>query len=109
MVESFSISRVGALGMSMAQNLSCRISVDSQSLSRTTFGWPEGHDLGSSKGDGICSTSQESLGEMNGDMNFASLNGSWLGRCSAIGISRCVAEAIFPNSSLRLPWGYFLE
>jgi hypothetical protein len=33
----FLISRVGALGMSMARNLSCRINVESQSLSRTTF------------------------------------------------------------------------
>jgi hypothetical protein len=75
MVKSFfSVSRVGALGMSMAQNLSCRNNVDSQSLSRTTFGWPEGHDLGSSEGDGVRSVSQASLSEMNGDMNFASSN-----------------------------------
>jgi hypothetical protein len=39
MVESFSlVSRVGAMGMSMAQNLSCKINDESQPLSRTTFG-----------------------------------------------------------------------
>jgi hypothetical protein len=76
-VESFSsVFRVGALGMSMAQNLSCRINVGSRSLLRITFGWPEGHDLGSREGDGICFVSQASLGEMNGDMHFTSSNGT---------------------------------
>ena len=45
------------------------------------FGLLEGHGLGSSEGDGIRSVSQESLGETNGDMNFASLNVLRLGCC----------------------------
>ena len=51
------VSRVGALEMSMAQkflfsrDISCKISVESRPLSRTTSRWPEGHGLGSSEGD----------------------------------------------------------
>jgi hypothetical protein len=33
------------------------INVESRPLSRITFGWPEGHGLGSSEGDGIRSIS----------------------------------------------------
>jgi hypothetical protein len=43
---------------------------------------------------------------MNGEMNFTSSNGSWLGLCFAIGISRRKigeAKAVFLNFSLRLP------
>ena len=71
--------------MSMAQkflfsrDISCGNNVEPRSLSRTTVLWPEGHGLRSSKvGDG-CSVSLESLGEMNGEMNFTSLDGLWLG------------------------------
>jgi hypothetical protein len=45
-------SRVDVSRLSMAQEFSlCRIVVDSQPLSRTTFSWPEGHRLGSSESD----------------------------------------------------------
>ena len=71
--------------MSMAQKFSFSRdtshgnNVESRSLSRTMVLWPEGHGLSSSKvGDG-CSVSLESLGEMNGEMNFASSNGLLLG------------------------------
>ena len=61
--------------MSMAQefpflrDLPCRINVGFRPSSTTTFGWPEGHGLGSSVDDG----------EMNGVTNFTSSNGSLLG------------------------------
>ena len=61
--------------MSMAQefsflrDLSCRINVGFRQSSTAMFGWPEGHGLGSSEGDG----------ETNGVMNFTSLNGLLLG------------------------------
>ena len=43
------------------------------------LGWPEGQDLGSSKGGDECSISQESLGETNGDINFTPQTGySWV-------------------------------
>jgi hypothetical protein len=89
MVESFSsVSKVGSLSMSMAQNLLCRISVDSRSLSRITFEWLEVHGLGSSEGDDGRSVSLENLGETNGEINLTSSNGSWLGRCSDMGLAR---------------------
>ena len=60
-------------------DLSCRINVESRPQSRTTLGWPEGHGLRSSEvGDG-CLVSLESLGEMNGEMNFTSSDRLWLG------------------------------
>ena len=43
-------------------------------------------------------------------MNFTSSNGLWLGCYFALGFSGQgigVAEAVVPNFSLRLPWGYF--
>ena len=61
--------------MSMAQefsflmDLSCRINVEFRLLLRTMFGWPKGHGLGSSEGDG----------EMNRVTNFTSSNGSFVG------------------------------
>ena len=61
------------------RDLSCRINVESRPQSRTTLGWPEGQDLCSSEGGDECSVSQGNSGEMNGDMNFASSNGSMLG------------------------------
>ena len=71
--------------MSMAQKFSfsrdilCGNNVEPRSLSRTMVLWPEGHGLCSSEvGDG-CSVSLESLGEMNEEMNFTSLDGLWLG------------------------------
>ena len=87
------------------QNVSWRTNVESRPLSRTMFWQPEGHDLGSSEGD-KCFVSQGckgSLGETNGDMNFASSNRFWLGRCFTLGISGWVAEAVFPNFSSWLP------
>jgi hypothetical protein len=86
---------------SFSKDLSCRINIESQPLLRTMFRWPEGH-----------SVSPEC--EMNGEMNFTSSNGSWLGLCFAIGISgRKIGEAkaIFLNFSLRLPCmgRFFLE
>jgi hypothetical protein len=50
--------------------------------------------------------SLESLGETNGEINFASLTRLWLGLCFAIGIPDQgigVAEAVIPNFSSRLP------
>jgi hypothetical protein len=92
-VESFLLdSRVGVLGMSVAQNLSLELL--------------EGRGLCSSEGDGICSVSQASLGETNGDMNFTSSNMLWLGCYYAFGFSGLgigVAEAAIPNFSSRLP------
>jgi hypothetical protein len=49
--------RIGALGISMAQNLSCKINVESWSLLRTIGLWPEGHGLRSSEVGGIRSVS----------------------------------------------------
>jgi hypothetical protein len=97
---------------SFSRDISCRINVDSRPLSRTTFGWLEGHGLGSSEGDDGCSNSQESLGETNRDTNFTSSNGLWVRCCFAIGLSGReigAAKAVFPNFSLRLPWEVFLE
>ena len=54
---------------SFLMDLSCRINVEFQLLLRTTFGWPAGHGLGLSEGDG----------EMNGVTNFTSSNGSLSG------------------------------
>ena len=75
-----------ALGkMSIAQkflfsrDISCGNNVEPRSLLRTMVLWPEGHGLCSSEvGDG-CLVSLESLGEMNGKMNFTSSDGLWLG------------------------------
>jgi hypothetical protein len=47
------------------------INIESRQL-RTTFGWPEGHGLGSSEGDDGCSVLQGC--ETNGEMIFASSN-----------------------------------
>jgi hypothetical protein len=89
----------------------CRVNVESRSLSRTTFSLLEGQDLSSSEGDGIHSVSQASLGEMNGDMNFASSNGLRLGKCLVIGCSGQgigVAEVVVPKFLSRPPWkGFF--
>jgi hypothetical protein len=74
--SSFLVCRVGAEGMSMAQDFSCRINVESRSLLRTTFGWPKEHGLGSSEDAKGRSISQRKLCEMNGAMNFASSNRS---------------------------------
>ena len=54
---------------SFLMDLSCRINVELRLSLRTTFGWPEGHGLGSSEGDG----------ETNGVANFTSSNESLLG------------------------------
>ena len=54
---------------SFLKDTSCTINVECRPLSRTMFGWPEGHGLCSSEGDG----------EMNGVTNFTSLDGLWLG------------------------------
>jgi hypothetical protein len=68
------------LGMPMAQKFSlskdplCMINIESRPPSRITFGWLEGHGLGSSKVGNRCLVSQGNLDEMNGDMNFASSN-----------------------------------
>ena len=71
--------------MSMAQkflfsrDISCGNNIEPRSLSRTMVLWPEGHGLHSSEvGDG-CLVSLESLGEMNGEMNFTSSDRLWLG------------------------------
>ena len=81
-------SRVYVSRMSMAwlfsflRDVSCMTNVESGPLSRTTFWWPEGHGFGSSEGGDSCSVSQGcegSLGEMNGDTNFTSSIGLWLG------------------------------
>ena len=80
LADFYLVSRVVASGMSMAweflfsKDISCNINVDSRPLSRTTFPGLEGHGLGSSEGDGACSVSQASLGEVNGDMNLVSSN-----------------------------------
>jgi hypothetical protein len=66
----------------------------------------EGHGLGLSEVGDRCSVSLESLGEMNGEMNFASSNGPWLGICFAMELSRQgirVAEVVIPNFLSRLP------
>ena len=74
-------------------------------------GLPEGHCFGSSEvGDGH-SVSLESLGEMNGEMNLASSNRSWLGLCFPTGVlgqELGVATIVVPNFSFRLPWEGFL-
>ena len=104
-------SRVSFSRLSMAQQFSlCKIMADSRPLSRIVFCWPEGHGLGTSEGDGGCFVSQESSCEINGDMNFTSLNMSRLGHCFAIGLSGQgieVVEAVVPNFSSRLPWEGF--
>ena len=71
--------------MSMAQkfsfsrDISCGNNVVPRLLLRTTVLWLEGHGLCSSEvGDG-CSVSLESLGEMNGEMNFTSSDKLWMG------------------------------
>jgi hypothetical protein len=46
---------------------------------RTMVLWPEGHGLRSSVDGYGYSVSLESLGEMNGEMNFTSLDGLCLG------------------------------
>ena len=111
LVELFFLtSRVGALRLSMAQqflflgDISCKGNVESSSLSRSTFWWPEGQGFGSSKGDNGHSVSQESSGATNGHMNFTSSDGSVLGWCSTFEISTWVGEAVLPNSLFRLPW-----
>ena len=59
--------------------MTCGNNIESRSLSRTVVLWLEGHGLRLSEvGDG-CLVSLESLGEMNEDMNFTSLDGLWLG------------------------------
>jgi hypothetical protein len=66
--------------------------------------------LGSSERDDERSVSLESLGETNGEMNYASLNRSWLGLCFATGLlgkKIGVAIVAFPNFSLSLPWDGF--
>ena len=95
---------------SFLRDKSCRINVESQPSPRTTFGWPEGHGLGSSEGGDEHSISQESSCETNGDMNFTFLNGSLLGCCTTIGLPRReigVVGAVFPNFSFRLPYEGF--
>ena len=68
-----------ALKFSFLRDISCGDNVEPRSLLRTTVLWPEGHGLRSSEvGDG-CLVSLESLGEMNGEMNFTSLDRLWLG------------------------------
>ena len=58
------VSGIGVFEKSMALNvlfskdMSCKIKVESRPLSRTTFGWPEGHVFGSSEGDDGSSVSQ---------------------------------------------------
>jgi hypothetical protein len=88
----------------------CRIMVYSRPLSTTTSWWPEGHYFGSSEvGEGR-SVSLESLGEMNGEMNFASSNRLWLGCCFAFELSGQrieVVEAVIPNLSSKPPWEGF--
>ena len=54
---------------SFSRDISCGNNIEPQSLSRTMVGWPEGHGLGSSEGDG----------EMNRVTNFTSSNGSFVG------------------------------
>ena len=101
MVQEFTISR----------DKSCRINVESRPLSSTTFGWPKGQDMGSSAGGDERFVSQESSSETNGDINFTSSNGLWLGCYFAFGLSGKgigVAEAVVPNFSFRLPWEGFL-
>jgi hypothetical protein len=61
------------------------------------FPFEENRDLFNDDG---CSASQGC--EMNGEINFTSLTGLWLGLCFAIGIAECklgMAEAVFPNFS----------
>ena len=71
--------------MSMAQkfsfsrDISCGNYVEPRSLSRTTVLWPEGHGLRSSEVGNGCLVSLESLGEMNGEMNFTSSDKLWMG------------------------------
>ena len=100
-------SRIGVSRLSMAHEFSlCRIMVNSRPLSRTTFWWLEGYCLSSSEGDEGRSISQGNLCEMNGDINFTSSNGLWLGSCFAFGLlgqGIGVAEAVVPNFSFRLP------
>ena len=102
--------------VSMAQkcfywrDMSWRISVECRPLSRTTFWWLEGHGFGSSEGGDDRSISQASLGEMNGDMNFTSLNNSWLGWCFTIGFwarDRCGGGS-FPNLFIKASIGCLL-
>ena len=64
---------------SFSRDILCGNKVEPRSISRTMVLWPEGHGLCLSEvGDG-CLVSLESLGEMNGEMNFASSNRLWLG------------------------------
>jgi hypothetical protein len=118
LAKFFLVSRVSALGMSVAQKFSfskdpsCMINVESRPSSRIIFGWLEGHGLGSSEGDDGLSVSLESLGEMNGEMYFSFSNGSWLGLRFAMGLlgqEIGVATTVFPNFSLRLHWDVFFE
>jgi hypothetical protein len=71
---------------SFSKDPSCMINVEYQPSSRIIFGWPEGHGLGSSEGDDGRLVSLESLGEMNREMYFTFLNGSWLGLRFAMGL-----------------------
>ena len=92
---------------SFLRDISCKINVESRPSSRTMFGWPERHGLGSSEGGDECSVSHESSCETNGHMNFTSSNGLWLGCCFAFGLSGKgigVVEAVVPNFSSRPPW-----
>jgi hypothetical protein len=75
-----------ALKFLFSRDISCGNNVEPRSLSRTMVLWPDGHGLCSSEVGDEYSVSLESLGEMNGEMNFTSSNRPLLGQRFAIGL-----------------------